>query len=298
MAANNFLPGDDYYKTQMNGAPNPTQSGLGPNFKGPLPASFGGQVQPGAAPPPGVNPQVVYTDPQSGKGYNPSELNDLWNQGGAFRNDPTNARVGDLLTQYGYGGTPQATQASSQPTTQSSTTPSNPSGIPNPGAPLAKDPRSDQLVNLLMGRAQQGLNISPDDPIIKNQVDAFNANDQRAQRSYLAQSAEKGGPNANTEAIGRSLAEHGAQVGGQLQATLMGNELSARRQEIQQALQESGNLLTSDQQMQLQHELGLIDANLRQQGITSGNDQFLANLGLQTQNQSNYWGALNSGLLG
>src|SRR5947208_2372644 len=62
---------------------------LGPNFSGPLPASFGGQVQQGAAPPSSENASIVYTD-QSGRGYNPRELAA---NSGTLLQDPANARV-------------------------------------------------------------------------------------------------------------------------------------------------------------------------------------------------------------
>lgn len=291
MAANNFLPGDQY---DPNG---PWTGGATGQGRDPrqvpsagvgsptLPASFGGPVPPGQTPPPGVNPQTVYTD-QSGKGYNPDELASAWGNGStAFGQDPLNARVRDIIPQYG------AVPRGSMP-------PANPSQLGAAGAGgQARDPRSDDLFNLLMGRAHQGLNVSPDDPIIKAQTDAYSANNQRAQKSYLSQAAEAGGPNSNTEAIGRSMAEKGAQATGGLQAQLMGNELSSRREEIQQALTGMGSMLTSQQQLSLQRELGLIDAQLRQQGLNSNNDQFLANLGLQTQNQNNYWQAQSQGLI-
>jgi hypothetical protein len=66
-----------------------------------LPASFGGPLPPGQTPPPSVNPQVVYTDPTTGQGYNPNELQQRWNTDAAFRNNPLNARVADILQQYG-----------------------------------------------------------------------------------------------------------------------------------------------------------------------------------------------------
>jgi hypothetical protein len=63
----------------------------------------------------------------------------------------------------------------------------------------------------------------------------------------------------------------------------MQNELTARRGEITQALQEMGTLLTADQQLALQKELGEINAML-----ASGQ------LGLDSQNWANRWNWLNS----
>ncbi len=55
-----------------------------------------------SAPRPSVDASVVYTD-QQGNAYDPPSLVAAWNNP-AFRNDPLNARVGDILQQYGYGG--------------------------------------------------------------------------------------------------------------------------------------------------------------------------------------------------
>lgn len=293
-----------------------------------LPASFGGPVPPGQTPPPSVNNQVVYTD-SSGKGYNPQELQAAWGNGSsAFASDPLNARVRDILPQYGsvMGSPMTATPPPGQtynstltaPTTPAATTP--PTGAsgtlgagtagaassflnPNPTASstsnLAGSGQSQDLVNLLMQRAQQSLNIDPTtDSIIKPQIDAARANSDRMNRSYMSQAAERGGPNSNTDAIGRSLAENSAQGITGLQSQLTQNELTSRRQEIQNALSESGSMLTSQQQMSLQQELGLINAQLQQSQQGNQNDQFLATLGLNSENQSNYWDSLRQGLLG
>jgi hypothetical protein len=67
-----------------------------------MPASFGGPLPPGQTPPPSVNPQVIWTDPTTGQGYNPDELSKLWNGNSGFQANYGN--VGDLLKQYGAVG--------------------------------------------------------------------------------------------------------------------------------------------------------------------------------------------------
>lgn len=52
-----------------------------------------------SAPRPSVNPGVVYTDLQ-GNGYDVPALRNAWNNNPAFKADPANARVGDILGQY------------------------------------------------------------------------------------------------------------------------------------------------------------------------------------------------------
>jgi hypothetical protein len=146
-----------------------------------------------------------------------------------------------------------------------------------------RDPRSNDLYNMLMSRASQSLALDPKDPIIANQVNAFGAQQTRGARDYIDQLAESEGPDANLGAERRLSSEHAAQATGSLQASLMQNELTARRGEITQALQEMGTLLTADQQLALQKELGEINAML-----ASGQ------LGLDSQNWANRWNWLNS----
>lgn len=160
------------------------------------------------------------------------------------------------------------------------------------------------LYNTLLDRSKQSLSVGANDPIIKGQVDAYRAENDRDSRNAQTQWAESSGPYANPQGQERMLAEKSAQATSGLQASLMGNELTARRNDIQNALTQMGGLLTSEQQTALQQQLGLINANLAQQGIglqqqqiNSGNDQFAATYGLNSANQANYWDALRSGLL-
>lgn len=114
---------------------------------------------------------------------------------------------------------------------------------------------ADTLFDLLMKRAGQSLELNPNDPIIKGQVDAYNASQQRASRDFMAQQAEKYGANANLTAEARAQAEGVGQKTGAYQATLLGSELAARRAEIENALSGAVGLLTAEQQMALTEEL-------------------------------------------
>ena len=71
-----------------------------------LPASMGGPLPAGQTPPPSYGASTVYTD-SAGKGYSVSDLANAWNSNTAFKNDPLNARVPDILSQYStqVGGT-------------------------------------------------------------------------------------------------------------------------------------------------------------------------------------------------
>ena len=158
-------------------------------------------------------------------------------------------------------------------------------------------PQASTLWDMLMGRATQTLNVGANDPIIKAQTEAYSAMQQRAARNRMADLAEREGPHANLNTEGRMMAEHAAQATGSLQASLLQNELTARRTEIAQALAQMGGMLSDEERLGLQKELGLIDANLQQQRVTNQNNQFLDQLGLQATDRANYWDALRSGLL-
>lgn len=173
------------------------------------------------------------------------------------------------------------------------------------------DPRIEQLYQTLLGRSQQGLAIDRNDPVIRAQADAYSANEERARRNYLADTAEKSGPYANLQGEARLAAERVGQRTGAFESELMGRELGARRQEIATALSSMQGLLTDQQRMALQRELALLDNALRQQQISlqgqqlglegrrldMQNDQFMRNFGLQEADRASYWDAIRSGLI-
>lgn len=114
------------------------------------------------------------------------------------------------------------------------------------------------------GSANPAFSTDPNSPIIQNQVQAYNNTQTQNERQNLAALAEKAGPNTN---IGAETRAAGEQVGtntANYQAQLMGQQLTARQNEIQQVLTQYGNTLTQEQQMQLQEELSQLQ--LAQQG--------------------------------
>lgn len=149
--------------------------------------------------------------------------------------------------------------------------------------PWQPSQQANDLYSTLMGRAQQSLEPSAKDPIIANQVNAYGAQQQRGERDYLSSLAEKEGPQANLGMEKRMASEQASQATGQLQASLMQNEVNARRQEIQNALSQMGGMLSQQQQLALQKELAYLS-----------NDQFLRQLGLQAENQASQWDWLRS----
>lgn len=157
--------------------------------------------------------------------------------------------------------------------------------------------RNNTLWGILSGRQGQSLDVNPKDPIIAGQVNSFRAEQERGLRNQLSQQAESQGPSANLNSEKRMGAERVAQTTGNMQGQLMQSELGARRQEIQNALSQMGGMLSQDQQLALQRELGLIDANLRQQGVTNQNSQFMDQLGFNSADRAAYWDAVRRGIL-
>jgi hypothetical protein len=170
----------------------------------------------------------------------------------------------------------------------------------------AQDPQlkaqQDQLYQMLMDRATQGTTVDRNNPNIRTQADAYNANAERAKRNFISDQAEQNGPYANNAGVARMASERVGQQEGSFEADLIGNEISAKRDEIQAALSQAGGMLTAEQQMSLQKQLAQMNAALeaRGQDITSKSnanqyDLGLRNIGLSDWGQQMYWDAVNSG---
>ena len=125
--------------------------------------------------------------------------------------------------------------------------------------------RRDSLYEQLQTRAQQSLNIDPNDPIIKAQVDNYRAESERAFRNVRSDAAESKNPLRPTQ--DRMAGERVSQGVASMQAELMARELSSRRGEIVGALSSMGGILTEDQQAGLQRELSNLDNMIRQQQV-------------------------------
>lgn len=142
-------------------------------------------------------------------------------------------------------------------------------------------PLYDQLVQMLLQRAQQGLDVNRNSEQIRTQADPYAANVERQKRNYLADLAEKGGPLANLGGETRLANERAGQASGLFESQLIGREIEARRTEIQDALTQLGSLLTEQQRMSLQRELAQLDDATRRLQIDQQARQFRDQLGLQ-----------------
>lgn len=121
--------------------------------------------------------------------------------------------------------------------------------------------KSNALYDLLMKRAQQSATIDRNDPNIRAQSDAFNAQGQQARRDYLASEAEKAGAYGNQRSEERRSAEELGKSSGAFEAQAIKQAQDARRSEIESALSGAAGFLTEQQRMALQEELSKIQLN-------------------------------------
>lgn len=168
--------------------------------------------------------------------------------------------------------------------------------------------RSDDLYSQLKMRIDRANGpVDPNDPIIKGQSDAFNAQQTRASRDYLSNIAEKSGSLANIRGEQRMASEKLGQNTSSFLAQLLAREQGARRDEASQALGLEGSQLTADQNRDLSGQLGFGDLALRDKlgsgqlalgnrGLDVNNDQFLRQLAQrqwEDQDSSDYnWAQL------
>lgn len=148
----------------------------------------------------------------------------------------------------------------------------NPDGSQPVGAGT-RDPRWKDLYDQLLKRSQQSLNVDPNDPAIKAQVDAAGAQANVERVKQMQAAAERGGAYA-TGATANDARMTGETVQLQqagLQAQLMSREIDARRTEIAQALSSMQGILTVDEQSRLQQEDQALQA--RQQDLANAQAQ-------------------------
>lgn len=154
----------------------------------------------------------------------------------------------------------------------------------------------DVVRNTYLARATQGTQIDRNDPNFRQQVEPFEAAQERGRRTYLNEQAERLGAQGlgNSGAMqqeARMASERAAQNVGQFESQLVGRELENRRNEIKEALSGLGGMLTADQTRGLQRELADLDAAIKRELGTGAlnidllrallqNDQFRDQLGV------------------
>lgn len=129
----------------------------------------------------------------------------------------------------------------------------------------------DVVRNSYLQQALQPKTIDMNDPVLRQQADAYGAAQERARRGTVAQNAETYGATGQVgaEAVQDRMAnEMAAQNRASFEAQLVGNELKNRREEIQNALTSLSGLISGDQARGLQKELADIDAQIKQAGLS------------------------------
>ncbi len=162
-----------------------------------------------------------------------------------------------------------------------------PSTAATTASTLASTPsKSEALYQMLLDRAKQGENVNPNDPVLRNQTDAFNAQQQQARRNYLSETAERQGPSGNIDAESRASAEQVGQNTSGFQAQLVQRELQSKRDEIQQALTQMGAQLSDEQRQALQQKLAEMDNALQYARLNEQGSEFGQSIGLQNRQLS------------
>lgn len=135
------------------------------------------------------------------------------------------------------------------------TTPSTPAApaAPGTGGGPKDDPEWQALYAELVKRSQQSLSVDPNDPIIKGQVDSATAIANREALKQQQAAAERGGAYATgaTENASRMTGETVQLHAQAMQFELQAREVTARRAEIAQALEQRQGMLTTEQTVRL-----------------------------------------------
>lgn len=153
----------------------------------------------------------------------------------------------------------------------------------------------NDLYAQLRARMSQSLDVNASDPNIATQLNPYRASIERQRRDYLSGLAERGAPTQNLAAEQRMSSEKAGQAVGSQLGTLVGNELTARRQEIADAIDTYAGLLSAEEERALRLQLAEIDADLQRMALEQDASQFDAQLGLDAENLANYWDYTYSG---
>jgi len=164
------------------------------------------------------------------------------------------------------GAPPSAAPKNSTPAQQWNALPApqaaGPSVLPGVQSSAASSGQ-DALFQQLMARARQGTSVDSNDPNIRQQVDPYVAQQTRAARNVIADSAEAGGPYGNNRGEARMATERAGQNAGLFESEIIGREIAAKREEVSQALQLAGQMGNASAARELQQQLALLDDQAR-----------------------------------
>lgn len=143
-----------------------------------------------------------------------------------------------------------------------------------PGAAPAAQSMEDTVRDAWLKRANQSTTVDPNDPNIKQQVDPFAAQQERARRQYESEAAERlsaggMGDSGAMDAERRLGMERAGQATGMFQSTLIREELQNKRSEIQDALNHLEGRISEDKKLELEMILADLDAAIKREGFAS-----------------------------
>jgi hypothetical protein len=210
-------------------------------------------VQPGAPPPPAPTAPTAEAPP--GAAYAPPTPPAPW-------------QTPELGAPPAPAGTPIEQQAQNSQTYSQTPGSAPTDATTNQGT-------QDVLRNTYLERATQPRTVGRDDPAVQAQVNAFAGQQERGRRQYLSEAAERAsarglGDSGALDAERRFAAERAGEATGSFEAQLVGQEIKARRAEIDDALQNLKGMLSADQAAALQKEAMQLDAQMKELGITTG----------------------------
>lgn len=135
--------------------------------------------------------------------------------------------------------------------------------------------------------------VDPNDPIISRARQVHDAASQRAfntgREAMAARSIASGtGQQGASDAYLQSSSENLAKDNSSYESGLMMDEVKQRRQQVLQLLNLGSGVLTADENRMLQEEMGTMDAQLKQLGLTSG--AYLGGMGIQSQRDLGFGG--------
>lgn len=210
-----------------------------------------------------------------------------------YRNSQTGQWLPGDHPEAAQAGLPQVNAQGGAPIPQAGTLPPAvgqpaPGGVPAaPGqganTPIPTGPNAPPPATINDAFRQMLMTRMAEDPTkvdrseIDPQMGAFRTAQQRSmerQRAQLAESAALEGTNTSGGAMADRLGleQQRGETESAFEATLVGNQLQAKRERINQALQMAMQYGTAQDQLAAQEKLAMVDAELRRLGITTQRD--------------------------
>lgn len=124
------------------------------------------------------------------------------------------------------------------------------------------DPARSAFWNAIMKKALADPTADPKDPMIRNQVEAYRAEQERGARRFQEQQAEAGGAYYNPTNESRMANEKVGQLAGGFQATLLQKKWDSEKAEILEYAKMYGAYLTEQERNALQEKLAALDRAL------------------------------------